>query len=128
MTLSASAKVTLQLLAYSGTAATGPVASATGAASPAGTAHTTPRVDVARAGSWVVSIWSDKQAGVRTWTPPSSVTARSNVGGVGNGDVATLVADSGGPVAVGSAGGLTASVPTASNRAVTFTVVLAPAG
>jgi PKD repeat protein len=126
--LSASAKVTLQLLAYSGTAATGPVASATGAASPSGTAHTTPRVDVAAAGSWVVSIWSDKQAGARTWTPPSSVTARSNVGGVGNGDVATLIADSGAPVPAGSAGGLTATVPTASNRAVTFTVVLAPAG
>jgi hypothetical protein len=83
---------------------------------------------VATAGSWLVSVWSDKQADARTWTEPSSVTARSNVGGVGNGDIATLVADSGAPVATGTAGGLTATVPTASNRGVTFTIVLAPAG
>jgi hypothetical protein len=76
----------------------------------------------------VLSVWSDKQAGARAWTAPSGVTERSAVGGVGNGDVATLVADSGAPVAAGPAGGLTATVPTASNRAATVTVVLAPAG
>jgi hypothetical protein len=35
------------------------------------------------------------------------------------------VADSGGAVAAGQVGGLTATVPTASNRAAMFTVVLA---
>ncbi len=126
--LNKSAKVTLQLLAYSGTSATGPVASATLLGSPSGTAHTTPRVPVATSGSWVVSVWSDKQAGARRWTAPAGVTERSAVGGVGNGDIATLVADSGAPVAAGEAGGLTATVPTASNRAATATIVLAPAG
>jgi PKD repeat protein len=124
--LSGGAKVTLQLLAYSGTDRTAPVASVTGAESPAGTAHTTPVTTVAD-GSWVVSVWSDKQADPRQWTAPAGVAERSNLGGVGNGDIATLVADSGGPVAAGPAGGLTATVPTASNRAATFTVVLTPA-
>jgi hypothetical protein len=74
----------------------------------------------------VLSVWSDKQAGERQWTPPAGVTRRSNLAGVGNGDVATLVADSGGPVAAGQVGGLTATVPTPSNRATMLTVLLAP--
>jgi hypothetical protein len=49
------------------------------------------------------------------------------VAGVGNGDIATLVADSGAPVAAGTVGGLTATVPTPSNRATMLTVVLAAA-
>jgi hypothetical protein len=52
------------------------------------------------------------------------VTARSNIAGIGTGDIATLVADSGGPVTGGPVGGLTASVPTPSNRATMLTVVL----
>ena len=59
---------------------------------------------------------------------PAGVAERSNLAGVGNGDVATLVADSGGPVAGGQVGGLTATVPTASSRSTMLTVVLAPAG
>jgi PKD repeat protein len=125
--LSAAAKVTLQLLAYSGTHATAPVASVTGAVDGSGTAHTTPASSAA-AGSWVVWVWSDKQAGARTWTTPAGTSERSNLGGAGNGDVATLVADSGGPVPAGPVAGRTATVPTASNRAVLFTIVLAPAG
>ena len=124
--LSGQAKVTLQLLAYSGTDGADPIASVTTAASPSGTAHRTPPATAA-AGSWVLSVWSDKQAAARQWTPPSSTTERSNVAGIGSGDVATLVADSGGPVAAGPVGGLTATVPTASSRATTLTVVLTPA-
>jgi hypothetical protein len=125
--LSGGAKVTLQLLAYSGTDRTTPIASVTGAESPAGTAHTTPAATVAVDGSWVVSVWSDKQADPRQWSAPVGVSERSNIGGVGNGDIASLVADSGGPVGAGPAGGLTATVPTASNRAATFTIVLTAA-
>ncbi len=123
--LSAQSKVTLQLLAYSGTAASGPIASVTGAARAAGTSHATPAATAA-AGAWVVSVWSDKQAAARTWTAPGGVNVRSNLAGVGSGDVATLVADNG-PVAGGAVGNLTATVPTASTRATTFTIVLARA-
>lgn len=122
--LSAQAKVTLQLVAYSGTAATGPVASAASTARPAGTSHPTPAATAA-AGSWVLSVWSDKQAAARTWTAPGGVNVRNNQAGVGAGDVATLVADNG-PVAGGTVGNLTATVPTASTRATTLTMVLAP--
>ncbi|MGY1825712.1 MULTISPECIES: PKD domain-containing protein [unclassified Blastococcus] len=123
-----SSAVTLQLLAYSGTAATGPVASVAGAAggwSP-GTAHTTPVAEAA-AGSWVLSIWSDKGPEGRQFTPPAELSERSNIAGAGNGDVATLVADSGAPVGGGPVGGLTATVSAPSSRAVMLTVVLAPA-
>lgn len=121
---SGSSKVTLQLSAYSGTAGTDPVA-VTGAADGAGTSHTTPTASAA-AGSWVVSVWSDKQSVARSWTAPSGVTVRSNLAGVGSGDIASLLADSGGPVAGGEVGGLTATLGTSSNQATMFTVVLAP--
>jgi hypothetical protein len=73
----------------------------------------------------VLSVWSDKSADPRQWTAPDALAERSNLAGVGNGDVATLVADSGAPVAAGQVGGRTATVPVASNRATMFTVVLA---
>jgi hypothetical protein len=50
------------------------------------------------------------------------------VAGAGNGDLATLLADSGAAVPAGVVGGLTATVPTPSSRAVTLTVLLRPAG
>jgi PKD repeat protein len=124
LSLSGRAKVTLQLLAYAGTSTTDPIASVTGASDGSGTAHTTPTAS-ASSGSWVVSVWSDKQADARQWTAPATATERSNLAGVGSGDVATLVADSGGPVTGGQVGGLTATVPTPSNRATMLTVVLA---
>ncbi|WP_236830752.1 PKD domain-containing protein [Blastococcus sp. KM273128] len=125
--LSGQAKVTLQLMAYSGTSAAGPVGSFTAATAGAGTAHTTP-VATAAEGNWVLSVWSDKQGDERQWTPPTAgVTERSNIAGVGSGDIATLLADSGGPVAAGPVGGLTATVPTPSNRATMITLVLAQA-
>ncbi len=121
--LTGQAKVTLQLLAYSGTDPSDPVAALTTATGGAGTSHRTPTATAA-AGSWVVSVWSDKQADERQWTPPAQATERSNVAGIGSGDIATLVADSGGPVSGGTVGGLTATVPTPSNRATMLTVVL----
>jgi PKD repeat protein len=125
--LSASAKVTLQLLAYSGTAASGPVASVTGASDTGGTSHTTPQA-TATTGSWVLSVWSDKSTAARAWTAPSGVSPRSALDGVGSGDVATLVADGGAPVQAGTVGGSAATVPAASSRATMLTVVLRPAG
>jgi PKD repeat protein len=122
--LSGQAKGTLQVLAYSGTAATGPVASVTSAATGAVTSHTTPTATAAP-GSWVLSVWSDKGSAARTWTPPAGVTVRSNLAGVGSGDIATLVADGGAAVTTTTVGGLTATVPSARTRGTTFTVVLA---
>jgi hypothetical protein len=123
---SAATKATLQLAAYSGTSATDPVSVAAGTSDTSTSSHTTPTVP-APAGSWVLSLWSDKQAVARQFTAPAGVTVRSNLAGGGNGDVASLVADSGGPVPAGTVGGLAASVaPTVSNRATMFTVVLAP--
>jgi PKD repeat protein len=123
VTLSGTAKVTLQLLAYSGTSVTGPVASLAGATDVGGTAHVTPR-GTAPEPAWVLSIWSDKQSVARSWTAPTGVSTRSNVPGTGSGDVATLLVDSGAVVPAGTVGGLTATVPAASNRATMLTIVL----
>ena len=121
-------KVTLQLLAYSGVSATDAVSSASGRVDIGGTSHTTPTATAA-AGSWVVSVWSDKQNPARSWTMTGSdATVRNSQAGVGSGDMATLVADSGVGVPAGQVGGLTATVPAASNRATMFTVVLTLAG
>jgi hypothetical protein len=119
--------VTVQLMAYSGTRPAGPVESVTGAAGGGGTSHTTPTVTAA-AGSWVLSIWSDKSTAERQFLSPAGLAERSNLAGVGNGDVATLVSDSGAPVPGGKVGGLTATVATPSSRSTVLTVVLAPAG
>ncbi len=124
--LSGTAEVTLQLVAYSGTAPAGPVTSLTGASHTGGTAHTTPSA-TAPAGSWVLSVWSDKSSAARQFSAPAGVVERSNTAGVGSGDVATLLADGGGPVTGGQAGGLTATVPVAISRATMLTVLLAPA-
>ena len=125
--LSGAAKVTLQLVAYDGTSTTAPVASVTGAGESGGTAHTTPTA-TATAGSWVLSVWSDKSAAARSWTTAAGTTARSSVAGIGSGDIAGLVADGGAPVTGGTVGGSTATVPAASTRATMLTVVLTPAG
>jgi hypothetical protein len=88
------AKVTLQLAAYSGVSSADPVATLAGKVDVGGTAHTTPTA-TAQAGSWVVSIWSDKQAAAHTWSAPTGVVVRDNQAGVGSGDPATLHGDSG---------------------------------
>jgi hypothetical protein len=124
--LSGQAKATLQLAAYSGVSAADPVAMLAGKVDVGGTAHTTPTA-TAQAGSWVVSIWSDKQAAAHTWSAPTGVVVRDNQAGAGSGDPATLLGDSGIGLPAGTVGGLTATVPTASNRATAFTVVLTPA-
>jgi PKD repeat protein len=126
--LSKQAKATLQVLAYSGVSAADVVASAAGRVDIGGTSHSTPTA-IAAAGSWVVSVWSDKQSAARSWTQVGNgATVRDSQAGVGSGDMATLVADSGMGVPAGEVGGLTATVPAASNRATVFTVVLTPAG
>jgi hypothetical protein len=120
--LSGQARVTLQLVAYSGTSAAGPVASVTSAAFGSGTSHSTPTATAAP-GDWVLSTWSDRQSAARTWAPPAGAQVRSNVPGV-SGGIASLMVDSGGPVAGGTVGGLTATVPTSSVRGTVVTIVI----
>jgi hypothetical protein len=117
-------KAVLDVAVYSGVAAATPVNARVGDAGR--TAHTTPTV-TAPAGSWVLSMWTDKSETTTSWTAPASVTTRDTALGTGSGRFSALIADSGGPVAAGSNGGLTASTNAASSYADLWTVVLAPA-
>ena len=72
----------------------------------------------------MLSVWSDKQnARAHLDARPGDVE-RSDLSAPGTGAVATMLADSNGPVPAGTVAGLTATVPTSSNRATMFTIVL----
>ncbi|HEY0485245.1 MAG TPA: PKD domain-containing protein [Mycobacteriales bacterium] len=93
------------LLAYAGTDGSDPqVTSASGT--------TTPSVDVAGPGAWVVSYWAGGSAGAA----PQGLTSRGSAAG-------SLAADSGGPVPGGRYGGLDAAPADATAA---FTVVINP--
>jgi PKD repeat protein len=120
-------KINMQLLAYSGTSATVPVAAVAKTAEAAGlTSHTTPNAPTTDPAAWVVSYWADKSSATTAWTAPAGVTTRVALYGTGAGRITSLSADSGGPVPTGSYGGKVATTDAASGRSVTFTVVLAP--
>lgn len=90
--------------------------------------YTTPQ-RLASAGDWAVSYWSDKSASTSGWTAPAGVTTRHSHANSGAGHVAELLVDSGGPVAGGTVGGLTAApIPSTVSNAVAVTVVLTPLG
>ena len=126
VTLSATAKSSLTLLAYDGTAAD-PVATVVSAAetNPNKTAHTTPGANVTTAGSYVVSYWADK-FGQETngWTLPAGQTQRSIVSGVGSGRISAVASDTNAPVGVGNSPGRTATSAASSAKATMWTVVL----
>ena len=124
VTTSASVKSSLLAGAYRGAVvAAGGVAVVKETVSRA--AHTTPVV-TAPAGSWVVSAWTDKTAATTSWTAPGGQQVRQTGAGSGTGHISWLLTDSGGPVATGPAGGLTATASSATASAVMATVVLAP--
>lgn len=89
--------------------------------------HATPAVPVATSGSWLVSVWSEKSSGTATWTLPAGATSRGSAAATGSGRVSMVLADSGAPVATGTASARTATTSAAVNRSVTWSVVLAPA-
>ncbi|MEJ5946297.1 PKD domain-containing protein [Pseudokineococcus basanitobsidens] len=120
----ASTKTTMVVGAWSGAVLDSVT---TGSTTGAPGSHTTPQVDVARPGSWVVSSWSDKSSATTTWAAPESVVERAQVATTGSGRVTTLLADSGAPVAVGRAGGLTATTDGGSAKAAMISAVLRPA-
>ncbi|MGH9246805.1 MAG: PKD domain-containing protein [Acidimicrobiales bacterium] len=124
--LSGTAKADLQLLVYRGTHTTQPVAQAVLAAEPGFSAfHTTPTA-TAPEDAWVVSYWADKTSETTSWAAPGGVTQRSSTIGIGGGRITSLTADSGGPVAAGTVGGLTATASSESGKATMLTIVLAP--
>lgn len=93
------------------------------AATGSGTARTTPTVST-DAPAWVVSYWGDKAPVTRTWTAPAGTTTRDASYTSGSGNVSSLLVDSGGPVAAGQVGGLTATTDESSTRATTWTFAL----
>lgn len=117
-------KVALQLVAYSATDTTDPVATVIAESQSVGsTTHTTPSATVSGEGRWLVSYWADKSSATSDWRPPGGVVTRDESIGTGGGHIGALLADSGAPVPVGAAGALTATTD-ATSRAATITVVL----
>lgn len=119
-------KSDLTVAAYRGTGA-GPVAaSAIRVDTVAASTHTTPGVDVAEPGSWLVSYWADKSSSSSAWATPSGQTRRGGSTGTGGGYVTSLLADGDGPVATGTRGSLAATANAVGSKAVMFSVVLRP--
>ena len=113
------------MLAYAGTNPISPVAAFASAGSiVSGSGATTPTVNVAANGGWLVSYWATKSSTVTTWTPPSSSIARVLDNGSGSGRVNSLAADSAGPVPVGPAGGLKATTDVAAASFTSWSIVL----
>ena len=119
-------KVDVQLLAYAGTAASGPVLTFAGAADLASkSSHVSPTVNVPAPGSWVVSYWADKSNTTTAWVPPPGQTVRPHPSYTTPAAyVTSLITDSGATVPAGTYGGLTASVNAPSSKATMLTVVL----
>ena len=123
VTLPAAFKMTLELVAYSGTDQGSPVATASARGDVAATTdHATPTGQVDQSGTAVVSYWADKSSSTTAWTAPAGVSVRDTQLGTGSGRATSLVADSTG-VGTGATGGLVATTDAAS-RATAMTVVL----
>ncbi len=127
VTASAQVKFVMAALAYSGVNQASPVASYNAVAETVSrTTHTTPGAASAPAGSWVVSVWTDKSSATTSWAEPAGQTARVEAFVSGSGRESVLITDSNGPVAGGAQPGLTATADSASSKAVMATLVLNP--
>ena len=76
------------------------------------------------AGSWVVSLWSDRSLNTQ-WSVPGSVTLRTSAYTTGGGSVTAAVADSAG-ARTGAVDGTTATATASASRALSWSLVLAP--
>jgi hypothetical protein len=83
----------------------------------------TPTVTVP-ANAWLLQFWSDKSSTTTSWTVPGSVVQRALTVGSGTGRVSAVLADSGGGLPAGPAGGLTASTNAPSGRAISWSLAL----
>ncbi len=125
VTVTATTKTDVQLLAYSGTAGSPIQAFAVATETSTSASHRTPTVPATSPAGWLVSYWADKTGTGTGWTAPTGVTRRLQSVGTGSGRITSLSGDSGGPVGVGTAGGLSATSSVAGNMAVMWSIVLA---
>ena len=125
---SATIKDTMSVAVYRSDAGTSAVtASAQTSGTTSTTSHTTPSVAVAQPGSWLVNSWSEKSStDPNPWTKPAASTTRATPAATGSGKVSSLLADSGAPVATGTAPGRTATTSAAGGGTQLFSVVISP--
>ncbi len=127
LTLSLAATATATVLAYDGTAPSGPI----GAWAMAGetvrrAAHTTPSIALGSTGAGVASYWADRSGTTASWALPAEVIRRTQSFGTGTGHTSAVAADVVAPAPAGTAGSLTATASSASSAAMMLTVLLAP--
>jgi hypothetical protein len=126
LTVSGSAMVSLQLLAYAGTDPVDPVLVSAGASETVSrAAHTTPTISGVPLGATVLSYWTDKSVGTTGWAVPAGQTLRGQSAGTGAGHLTHLATDARMQTS-GPAGGVTATASTADARAMMWTLALAP--
>jgi len=90
-----STKTVAQVLAYSGTSTTAPIVSVASAAELSKSAgHRTPTT-TSSAGSWAVSLWSNKSSLTTGWTAPAGVTVRQYQGTTTYGGLTAIASQSG---------------------------------
>lgn len=123
VTTSGSVKSSLLLSAYRN-AVVSPAGIAMANETTSSATHATP-VLTAPAGSWLLSIWTDKTAATTSWTPPAGQSVEQTGAGTAAGHVSWLMTDSNGAVG-GSVGGLAATANSPSVNATMISVVLAP--
>jgi hypothetical protein len=115
------AKYTMTIAAYSGDMLAPTTAHASETTATA--SHTTP-ADNAPDQAWALSYWADKSLATTGFTLPGSVTSRQALCGTSTGHICSVLADSGGPLAAGPYGGLTATADSASGNATMWTIFL----
>jgi PKD repeat protein len=126
LTTPTASKAVMELGVYSGVSPSTPVDTSAAVGDNGGISHTTPTVNPT-AGDWVVSLWTDKSAAVSLWTAPAGVTQRDAAYDTGtSARYSAMLADSGGPVAGGAYGGLTATTDSSSDKAIMWTIALKP--
>ena len=119
-------KSDVELVAYDGVDAASPIVSWASAQEPATVAaHAAPPL-ANSGGGWIVSYWAEKTSTTTDWVGPADQVTRAESFGSGSGIVATLVTDSGAPVATGVWPGRTAVANSAGRKAIMFSVALRP--
>lgn len=126
VTTSATVKSVMSMSAYRSTIGTPSVsASAATIANTSASSHSAPAIEVAKAGSAVVSSWNVKASSAVTFGLPAGTTSRATAQGTGSGLVAAVLGDSI-PTAAGTAAARSATTTAAVSRSINFSVVVAP--
>ncbi len=120
-------KSSISVAAYRSSAGTSAVTfSAVGGINGSATTHRTPAGSASQPGSWLVSYWGGKSAGATTWTTPTNTTRRTGTSGSGTNRASAVLADSGRPVATGSAAARLARSSRSVSGSQLFTVTVSP--